>query len=523
MRSYDYLLKTPFLLALLALIIWCFIGIDIYRQIPIFIIIGIFYTFKNKAIMSQGFKLKFALYFTILFALRNIIVLYQGMHDPWGSVGIITSLPFIAIALPAQVLIAFVSSYISLLITNRICLLLVKISELKSWIRYATKPFIFLAEQPKYILISLSILFLFQFTYKLIYYEKGKFEFAGELDNYDRYIKNLIAFNNNNVFIIKPKQYSIYDDSQKRFISGGFFKQVYSGSPDSPKGIMLDNKKILILGQVLTPKKKSTSSKVKTYAEFYDTTTNSTTLSNEIPSLNYSFAATKLLDGRILIVGGAGMSNKIEIYNPQTNKFIPAGNLKEGRWGHALAVLKNGNVLIIGGYANIAEIYDPQSLKIIKTFPYKTNSWGSSTKAITLNDGRVFIAYKGKQPNPELGNTPISYTSIYNPKNNTIQELRLKYNNQNIDDFDATLLKNGKILITGGKVPRGKRRGYLVLNTAEVFDPQTNKFIPLLNKMKVPRYSHKTATLENGHVLIIGGVNNKQFGIKENELFIPLK
>ncbi len=81
----------------------------------------------------------------------------------------------------------------------------------------------------------------------------------------------------------------------------------------------------------------------------------------------------------------------------------------------------------------------------------KLISWGFSTKTIVLNDGRVFIRYKGKQPNSKYGNIPINYISIYNPDTNTIQELELKYNNQNIDDFDATLLKNGQILINWWK------------------------------------------------------------------------
>lgn len=523
MKYYDYLLKSPFLLAVVALITWCFIGVDIYRQIPIFCIIGLFITFKNKEIMTQGFKLQFAIYFAVLFAIRNFIVLYLGMHDPWGSIGIITSLPFIAIALPAQAIIALVGAYLSLLVANRVFYLLVKIAESKNWTRYISRPFIYLVERPKYIAIGLISILLLQFTYASIFYEKGRFELAGKSNRYNGEVSDIVPLPSNNAFVMTDKQYSIYDGTKRQFLSGGVFKQLYSKGTNTPQGIMLDNKKILILGEALTPQKKSIPIAIKTYAEIYDPLINSTVLTTENPTPDFTFASTKLLDGRVLIAGGSRGSNKIEIYTPKTSTFIHAGKLKEGRWCHSLAVLKNGNVLIIGGYANIAEIYDPKSMKIIKTFPYKTNAWGNATKTIPLEDGRVFIVYKGKQPNPKYGNMPISYTSIYNPETNTIQELELKYNNQKIDDFDATLLKNGKILITGGKVIRGRRAGYLVLNTAEVFDPKSNKFIPVQSKMKIPRYNHKTITLENGNVIIMGGVNNKQFNIEDIEMFTPAK
>ena len=66
----------------------------------------------------------------------------------------------------------------------------------------------------------------------------------------------------------------------------------------------------------------------------------------------------------------------------------------------------------------------------------------------------------------------------------------------------ATLLPNGKVLITGGT-------GGTVFGpptaTAELFDPSTGAFTPTGN-MTTPRASHSATLLADGRVLIVGGV-----------------
>jgi hypothetical protein len=62
----------------------------------------------------------------------------------------------------------------------------------------------------------------------------------------------------------------------------------------------------------------------------------------------------------------------------------------------------------------------------------------------------------------------------------------------------ATLLLNGKVLITGGAEHNQ------VLATAEVFDPDTGTFSPAGN-MTIPRVGHSASLLPDGRVLIAGG------------------
>ena len=75
----------------------------------------------------------------------------------------------------------------------------------------------------------------------------------------------------------------------------------------------------------------------------------------------------------------------------------------------------------------------------------------------------------------------------------------------------ATLLRNGKVLITGGSTLRADANFY-VLSSAELYDPATGTFIPT-GSMTTERVSHTATLLSNGKVLIAGGIGGLHGGI----------
>lgn len=83
----------------------------------------------------------------------------------------------------------------------------------------------------------------------------------------------------------------------------------------------------------------------------------------------------------------------------------------------------------------------------------------------------------------------------------------------------ATLLKDGRVLITGGgKLSSG------FLKSAEIYDPKTNKFTKT-GDMTVPRVNHAAVLLQDGKVLITGGYFSNNGGplksMKSAEIYNP--
>ncbi len=72
-------------------------------------------------------------------------------------------------------------------------------------------------------------------------------------------------------------------------------------------------------------------------------------------SWRYRHTATKLLDGRVLMVGGTDMSNTLSIkttslYNPTTNNWLDSAQILTYTWtatGHSAPLLQDGTVLVI--------------------------------------------------------------------------------------------------------------------------------------------------------------------------------
>jgi hypothetical protein len=70
--------------------------------------------------------------------------------------------------------------------------------------------------------------------------------------------------------------------------------------------------------------------------------------------------ATLLPDGTVLIVGGTdpnemsgGILDDSAIYDPKNGRLSAAGTIPGGRTGHRAVLLKNGKVLIVGGFEGI--------------------------------------------------------------------------------------------------------------------------------------------------------------------------
>jgi hypothetical protein len=237
----------------------------------------------------------------------------------------------------------------------------------------------------------------------------------------------------------------------------------------------------------------------------------------------FQHTATLLNDGTVLIAGGYGSSGPLasaELYNPATGMFSPTINLStgattslnRGRYDHTATLLDNGTVLMAGGYGNFAalasaELYDPST----GTFSYTTGgpSLGLNMArlyhtATLLNDGTVLIAGgEGSSLNSlasaELYN-PATGTFSYTMSNGTPSSLTTaRYYHT------ATLLNNGMVLIAGGiGLLSDGFDGPLV--ATELYDPTGGGFTPT-GSLNTARELPTATLLNNGMVLVAAGYN----------------
>jgi WD40 repeat protein len=154
-------------------------------------------------------------------------------------------------------------------------------------------------------------------------------------------------------------------------------------------------------------------------AELYDPVARVWRLTGALQFSRQRPTATPLNDGRGLVVGGwdsdvtnLGDLNTAELYDPSTGQWTVTGSLFYPRGGHTGTLLKDGKVLVAGGWESLdsVEIYDPASGNWYSVGKLTT---GRAAHAATLlHDGRVLV--EGGQPR---GFEPLPFASAesYDP------------------------------------------------------------------------------------------------------------
>ena len=244
--------------------------------------------------------------------------------------------------------------------------------------------------------------------------------------------------------------------------------------------------------------------------------------------------AALLPDGRVLIAG----SSKSEVYDPATGSFTATGNMVSNQRGFTATALTNGKVLITGGtngetyccaIAAPPELYDPSTGTFSLAGPYAEMSvtvfpdgYSAGTSGLTyvaavlLADGKVLIL---SEPAAQLYD-PIPNTFSVTGSMVAVDEGGYWGKPTEISDRTATVMRDGKVLVTGGE-PVYYDTGDFPLSRAELYDASTGTF-NATNSMHAARQGHTATLLSDGTVLITGGrVNNFYDATSLAELYSP--
>jgi Galactose oxidase, central domain/Kelch motif len=152
-------------------------------------------------------------------------------------------------------------------------------------------------------------------------------------------------------------------------------------------------------------------------AEIYDPATKKFSLTGDMITARYKHTAGLLPDGRVLIAGGSDERDwrsalaSAEIYDPRAGKFTATSPLNDSRFKlpYDAAQLASGELLIAGGSKNV-ELYEPATGKFLLASGQidEARHFMSETK---LKDGSVLLA--GGYPNDDQAT---SETWIYHPR-----------------------------------------------------------------------------------------------------------
>ncbi|TGK54387.1 kelch-like protein [Leptospira kanakyensis] len=241
-------------------------------------------------------------------------------------------------------------------------------------------------------------------------------------------------------------------------------------------GIELDDGRRLVLGGKAKKEVLINGNGTLSHSEIYDSTLKKFVQGPDMVFRRQEFDAVKLHDGRIFAVGGIGGKigavndglTATEVYDPITNTWTEGPQLSLPRLFHKMTVLPNGDVLVVGGMS-----------------PYKpTQSVGTVELVhITNNPATMTVEIVGNLDDPRGKHTQI---------------------------FSQT---TGKVIIIGGE--RSDAFGLLsndftpkALDSIELYDINTKTLSKSTAKL-YKRFNHFVHGLENGEILIFGGMNSR--------------
>ncbi len=256
-------------------------------------------------------------------------------------------------------------------------------------------------------------------------------------------------------------------------------------------------------------------------AELYDPVLGSSALISPMIDRRYAQTSTLLQNGKVLITGGFSFDARecsgpgtspplasAELYDPSSGSFAPTGSMSAARGAHTATLLSSGKVLIVGGgntgggrppFAGdgsaTAEVYDPATGTFTPTAKLSTARIGQT--ATLLLDGKVLIA--GGITSGSSGGSPLATAELYDPLTGAFTVVGTMTAPR--AGHTATLLPDGKVLITGGFTDSSLAG----TDTAEIYDPAKASFLATNQPMVVGRWAHTATLLPDGTVLLVGG------------------
>jgi len=187
-----------------------------------------------------------------------------------------------------------------------------------------------------------------------------------------------------------------------------------------------------------------------------------------------------------------------ELYDPATGRFQPTGDMSQASTDNSGILLPDGRELIVGGDTSwepsTIELYDPASGRFAAAGEMDSRI---KCRATLLRSGKVLVT-----GGESTAITAPTDAKLYDPALPGLYPTGRMITPRL--DSTATRLADGRVLIAGGDVPNADYSAFKILSSAELYDPVTGRF-SATGHMAFPRTAHEAVLLPNGQVLIVGG------------------
>lgn len=214
-------------------------------------------------------------------------------------------------------------------------------------------------------------------------------------------------------------------------------------------------------------------------------------------------ASTDTADGSVLVVGGSRgervLSGGVERFDPVLRRFVRIGELAAGRSGHRLLRLAGGRLLVVGGLTS------QNVWPFAEWIDERSGATGHAGALVQPRNWHTAVALPDGRA-LAVGGLGRDTAELYDP---ATQRWRLVASRMAHDRLfaSATLLADGRVLVAGGDTAG------TAYTFAELFDPRTETFRALDAPAGWRRQLHAAARLADGRVLLAGGEGPENGGL----------
>ncbi|MGL5003103.1 MAG: Kelch repeat-containing protein, partial [Casimicrobium sp.] len=229
--------------------------------------------------------------------------------------------------------------------------------------------------------------------------------------------------------------------------------------------------------------------------------------------------ATQLTNGKLLVAGGQAAAPastplaSTELYDPFANAWSAATALPVARTDHTATLLDNGRVLIVGGRSvagseaalATAVLYDPT-----------TNTWSnagnlaaarSQHTATRLRNGKILVV--GGKNNA----TVLASAELYDPATNAWTSAGSLTTARRFHTATAASVGiNDEVFVIGGR-DSGVDGVSFGLSSIERYSASSNSWFTFTAQLDDPRYGHTATALPNGDIAIACGFSAQLSGL----------